>query len=349
MLPEEIGDYLQRHGHPKYRGKQIFAWLQAQAVVNSEEMTDLPQSLRKEIVEEKLLKPLQIEKKQISRDGTEKYLWKLEDNEFIETVLMPYQRQQSRQRVTLCLSTQVGCPLACKFCATGKEGFTRNLTTAEIVGQVLDITAEKRKQDDDFKVTNIVFMGMGEPLLNYDAVKKAIQILTHPQGQAIGQRRITVSTAGIIPGIDRFTDEGWEVNLALSLHAVDEALRSAWMPVNQRYPLSALLQACKRYWEKTRRRLSVEYALIAGVNDKLEDAKKLAHIFHRWPIHLNIIPVNPVQESGAQRPAQESLRKFVQELKGRGLEAVIREERGTDIDAACGQLRSKKQSEKGEA
>ncbi|QGG47982.1 23S rRNA (adenine(2503)-C(2))-methyltransferase RlmN [Heliorestis convoluta] len=346
LLPEEIGSYIQQWGHKPYRGKQIFTWIQSQAVQRADEMTDLPKGLRQEIEERKLLQPLRRKAKQISRDGTEKYLWELGDGECIETVCMPYERRQSRQRVTLCLSTQVGCPLGCKFCATGQQGFTRNLTAAEILGQVLDITYEKRLEKQDFKVTNIVFMGMGEPMLNYDEVKKAIALLTHPQGQAIGQRRITVSTAGVVPGIERFAEEGWEVNLALSLHTIDPALRSTWMPVNDRYPLKEVLEACKRYWEKTRRRLSVEYALIAGVNDSLEDAQKLAKTFHQWPVHLNIIPVNPVQSSGALRPAKESLQKFTQELQRRGLEAVVREERGTDIDAACGQLRSQKQNKK---
>ncbi|WP_236995075.1 23S rRNA (adenine(2503)-C(2))-methyltransferase RlmN [Heliomicrobium modesticaldum] len=339
LFPEEIAALLTPWGQPTFRGKQIFKWLQNRAVREVAEMTDLPQALRVRLGEAGWLKPLAPERHRVARDGTEKYLWRLADGELIESVLMPYRRAQTRDRVTVCLSTQAGCPLSCRFCATGRQGFRRNLTAAEIVGQVLDITHEKRKDDPDFKVTNLVFMGMGEPFLNYDNVRRAIGLFTHPEGQAIGQRRITVSTAGIVPGIDRFADEDWEVNLALSLHAADDKQRSEWMPVNDRFPLAQVLEACRRYWEKTRRRLSVEYALMAGVNDRLEDARRLASLFKGWPIHLNLIPVNAVAGIGVRRPEREPTERFLAELRRWGVDAVIREERGQDIEAACGQLR----------
>ncbi|WP_235910646.1 23S rRNA (adenine(2503)-C(2))-methyltransferase RlmN [Heliobacterium mobile] len=339
LLPEEMAQTLQEWGHPAYRGKQIFKWVQSRAVREAAEMTDLPQALRSKIEAERWLRPLALSCCRVSKDGTEKYLWQLADGELIETVLMPYRRSQTRDRVTVCLSTQAGCPLGCKFCATGQQGFRRNLTAGEIVSQVLDITHRKGQSDPDFKVTNLVFMGMGEPFLNYEQVRRAIELFTHPEGQNIGQRRITVSTSGIVPGIERFARENWEINLALSLHAADDQLRSQWMPVNRQYPIEKVLNACRRYWEQGRRRLSVEYALIEGVNDRLEDARQLGKLFTRWPIHLNVIPVNPVTESGARRPDKARMVQFLDELKRQGIDAVIREERGVDIEAACGQLR----------
>ncbi|MBM7867012.1 23S rRNA (adenine(2503)-C(2))-methyltransferase RlmN [Heliobacterium gestii] len=339
LFPEEIAALFTSWGQPSFRGKQVFKWLQNRAVREAAEMTDLPQALRTRVAESDRLQPLALERRRVARDGTEKYLWRLADGELIESVLMPYRRAQTRDRVTVCLSTQAGCALGCRFCATGQQGFRRNLTAAEIVGQVLDITHEQRLKDPEFKVTNLVFMGMGEPFLNYDNLRRAIGLFTHPEGQAIGQRRITVSTAGIVPGIDRFAGEDWEVNLALSLHAADDRQRSEWMPVNERFPLAPVLEACRRYWEKTRRRLSVEYALMAGVNDRPEDARRLGSLFKGWPIHLNLIPVNAVAGTGARRPEREPTERFLAELRRWGVDAVIREERGQDIEAACGQLR----------
>ncbi|MDD2420848.1 MAG: 23S rRNA (adenine(2503)-C(2))-methyltransferase RlmN [Heliobacteriaceae bacterium] len=347
MLPAEIAAAVAAWGWPAYRGNQIFRGLQKRGVRALDELTDLPVDLRGQLATSGKLRPLRVKRRQIAGDRTEKVLWELADGELLETVLMPYERSRTRDRVTVCLSTQVGCALACRFCATGQQGFRRNLTPAEIVGQVLDLTAEKRLAKPDFKVTNLVFMGMGEPLLNFAAVRQAIRILTHPQGQAIGQRRITVSTVGIVPGIEQFTAEGWEVNLALSLHATDDRQRSELMPVNRRYPLAAVLAACRNYWRQTRRRLTVEYALIKGFNDSLADARRLAAMFAGWPVHVNVIPVNPVAESGWVRPSPDAVKCFLATLKKAGITAVLREERGGDIMAACGQLRGTVVAERG--
>ncbi|MCW2277205.1 23S rRNA (adenine(2503)-C(2))-methyltransferase RlmN [Heliophilum fasciatum] len=339
LLPEELATVLQSWGQPAYRAKQLFGWMQKQAVTDPAQMTNLPAALRELVQASGQLPPFTRVSKRVARDGTAKYLWQLADGECIESVLMTYRRATTRDRATVCISTQAGCALQCRFCATGQQGFRRNLSAGEIVGQVLAITADQQEQQADFAVTNVVLMGMGEPFLNYDAVRQAILLLNHPQGQALGQRRISVSTAGIVPGIERFTAEGWEVNLALSLHGADDETRSSLMPINQRYPLVEVMAACRRYWLTSKRRLTVEYALMAGINDRPDDARRLGAWFRDWPVHFNLIPVNPVAGSGTQHPGSVGVKRFAAELARYGIEAVVREERGTDIEAACGQLR----------
>jgi len=256
----------------------------------------------------------------------------------IECVLMDYARAKSRDRHTVCVSTQVGCPVGCAFCATGLEGFRRNLSVAEIVGQVLDITYYVRQEDPDFQVTNIVFMGMGEPLLNYDSVLKSIQLLNDAQGLNIGMRRMTISTSGVVPKIIRLAEDNPQVGLAVSLHAAQDAIRNDLIPMNRRYPLEQLMKACREYTQRTKRRITYEVALTSE-NAKREEAEALARLLKGHLGHVNLIPVNPVEGTGMERPDPEKIRRFAQVLEEAGISVSSREERGTDIDAACGQLR----------
>jgi len=331
-------------GENPFRGSQIFQWVQAKAIQDWNEMTNISQSFRAKLAETATISPLTLVKERVSRDGTRKYLWKLDDGSYIESVLLYHGGDFTRERLTLCLSTQVGCPMGCGFCATGKLGFRRNLDTAEIVSQVLDLTALLRKTDKDFKINNLVYMGMGEPLLNLPAVVKSIKILNHKDGQNIGIRRITVSTCGLVPKIDELAAENLDIVLAVSLHAPNNALRDSIMPVNKQYPLEELLPACRRYMEKTGRRITFEYALVRGFNDGEEHARELAQLLKDLSANVNIIPVNEsgvvAKSKGAEyrRPSPEAARKFLQLLKKLGVNAVIREEKGSDIEAACGQL-----------
>lgn len=251
---------------------------------------------------------------------------------------MDYARNRSRDRHTVCVSTQVGCAVGCAFCATGLEGFRRNLSVGEIVGQVLDITHYVRLEDPDFEVTNIVFMGMGEPLLNYDQVLKAILLLNDGQGLNIGMRRMTISTCGVVPKIIQLAKDNPQVGLAVSLHAAQDEVRNDLIPMNRRYPLNQLMEACKEYTEITHRRITFEVALTSE-NARREEAEALAKLLKGQFGHVNLIPVNPVVGTGMKRPNPELMKRFAQVLENAGISVSSREERGADIDAACGQLR----------
>lgn len=251
---------------------------------------------------------------------------------------MLYQRSNTRSRHTLCISTQAGCAMGCAFCATGLSGWLRNLSAGEIVAQVLCGQLWLRRHNLG-PVTNLVLMGMGEPFANYEQVCQALRVLNAEAGLNIGQRRITVSTCGLAPQIRRFADEGWEINLAISLHAPQDELRSRLLPVNQRYPLAELLAACDYYTEKTHRRISYEYALLRGVNDGPEQAAALAQLLAGRLAHVNLIPVNFVAETGFWPSNDETLNQFAAALQRQGIETTVREKRGLDIDGACGQLR----------
>ncbi|MDP4127174.1 MAG: 23S rRNA (adenine(2503)-C(2))-methyltransferase RlmN, partial [Bacillota bacterium] len=244
-------------------------------------------------------------------------------------------------------STQVGCAVGCAFCATGLEGFRRNLSVGEIVGQVLDITHSVRREDPDFQVTNIVFMGMGEPLLNYDQVLKAIQLLNHEQGQKIGMRRMTISTSGVVPRIIQLAKDNPQVGLAISLHAAQDNVRNQLVPMNRRYPLASLMEACEEYIRITRRRVTFEVALTSE-NARNEEAKAFVRLLKGHLGYVNLIPVNPVAGTGMERPTSEQIKRFAQVLENAGISVFSREERGTDIDAACGQLRRLWESEDNE-
>ncbi len=338
LKQEELQDLLVAAGEKGFRAQQIFNWVQAKAVSNWNEMTNIGKSCQGFMAENYQLMIGNLLKRQISRDGTNKFLWELADKNRVESVLLRHDGDITRNRNTVCLSTQIGCPMGCVFCATGKLGLVRNMTAGEILGQVLDITRCMREEEPDFKVDNLVYMGMGEPLLNLPAVLKSIRILNHENGQRIGMRRITLSTCGLVPQIRELAEENLDIVLAVSLHAADNNLRNEIMPVNRQYPLEELLGACQYYQEKTGRRITFEYVLVKGFNDSQEQADKLARLISRVAANVNVIPLNKVEGEGFKTPGRINARRFLEHLRHLGINAVLREEKGSDIDAACGQL-----------
>ncbi|MGQ9682936.1 MAG: 23S rRNA (adenine(2503)-C(2))-methyltransferase RlmN [Anaerolineae bacterium] len=333
LTREQLGETLQRWGEPRYRANQIWHWMYGRMASSFDEMSDVPVSLRARLDREFVLPGVEPLRRQRSEDGaTEKVLLRLADGETIETVLMA-----SDGRQTVCVSTQVGCAIRCSFCATGLQGWTRNLTAGEIVEQVLYFARALRTQGRG--ITNVVYMGMGEPFLNEAAVLESIARCNDPQGLNLGARRITVSTAGVVPGIRRLADSGPPVGLAVSLHAASDDLRSQLMPVNQRYPLGDLLAACRYYADRTRRRVSFEYALLAGINDALCQADALADRLRGLLCHVNLIPANVIPDLGYEPSPQERVLAFQRRLQQHGITTTIRQSRGADIQAGCGQLR----------
>jgi 23S rRNA (adenine2503-C2)-methyltransferase len=322
-------------GEPAFRGEQIFTWLQRDAATGYERMTNIGKVLRDKLQEAYPLNRLTLRKRQAGADGTIKYLFVLNDGVRIESVLMSHREETGHIRRTVCLSTQAGCAMGCAFCSTAGIGYRRNLTAGEIVGQALEIAAAEKEE-----IHNLVYMGMGEPLMNEEAVKKSILLLNHPLGQNIGARRMTVSTCGLPEGIRRFAEWGIDAVLAVSLHAADDETRDRLMPVNRRYPLGELLAACRDYHATTGRRITFEYVMIEGVNTSGHDAKKLAGLLKGIPCNINLIPVNPGPHAYRQPGAAEQNR-FVTALEREGLDPVVRQERGRDIDGACGQLAAK--------
>lgn len=335
---DELIEICKEIGLKRFRAVQLFQWVQQKAVRSWEEMKNIGDRDRQTLRSRLSLNPLEKVREQRSKDGTRKYLFRLDDGETIECVLMDYARTRSRDRHTVCVSTQVGCAVGCAFCATGLEGFRRNLSVGEIVGQVLDITHYVRQEEPDFQVTNIVFMGMGEPLLNYDSVLQAILLLNHGQGLNIGMRRMTISTCGVAPRIIQLAKDNPQVGLAVSLHAAQDDVRNVLIPMNRRYPLDQLMEACREYTQITHRRITFEVALTAE-NAKREEAEALAKLLKGQFGHVNLIPVNPVTGTGMERPNSELMRRFALILEDAGITVSSREERGGDIDAACGQLR----------
>ena len=330
--PESLGDVFE--GEPGYRADQLRDWLYKTPVLRPEAMTNLPGSIRERL--EGKLWPFDVELEQFADKGrTRKWLFRAPDGAAIESVLMGYPR-----RATLCISSQAGCALGCTFCATGQFGFERNLEAGEIVAQVAFAQAFLRQigmPGVPDHLTNIVFMGMGEPLANYPRVREAIRRMIEFMG--LSARSITVSTVGIVPGIRKLADEPWPVYLAISLHAADDELRSRLVPINKRYPLEELESAAVEYLEKKRRRLSIEWTMMEGVNDTVDQAQKLARIALRLRAHVNLIALNPTpltQEKASKGPV---IRSFAAALEGLGVNVTVRDTRGRDIDAACGQLR----------
>lgn len=315
-------------GEPRYRVDQVWEGIHARGA-EFEDLTNIPKPLRARLAEE-LPTALTPEHESVSDDGeTVKWLWRLHDGHHIETVLMHYQ-----DRTTVCVSSQAGCAMACGFCATGQSGFDRHLSVGEIVEQVI----RARRQSTPRRVSNIVFMGMGEPFANYDRTWQAVERINHDLG--IGARHITISTVGIVPGIERLADETLPVNLAVSLHAANDRDRDALVPINTRYPLADLAAACRRYLEAKNRRLSFEWALIDGVNDRLSDADELADYALSLRAHVNLIPLNPTPGYLTRGTPLDRVYEFRDTLLDRGANATVRRTRGTDIDAACGQLRA---------
>lgn len=330
---EELVDEILNLGLERYRADQILDWVFDKKVNDFEAMTNLSKEHRAFLKERFKIPFLKLLDKRVSQiDGTTKFLWELEDGETIESVLLYHPG-----RITACISTQVGCPIKCVFCATGKSGFVRNLSTAEIVAQVLSMEKEEKK-----KIGNVVYMGMGEPLLNYENVVKSIRILNYRKMGNIGIRRITLSTVGIPEKIVQLANEGLDINLAISLHAPSNFKRDELVPINRKYSIEEILEAVRFYQSKTGRRVTIEYVLIRGLNDEISDAKKLAEILRGLKVYVNLIPVNPVDES-LKKPSRERLLAFKRILSENGIEAEIRREKGSDIEAACGQLRLRKQ------
>ena len=328
---DELKEELKEIGEKPFRAEQIYKWLYEARVSHFDEMTNLSLELREKLKQEYVIKEFNILKKQVATDGTIKYLFDVLDGNAIETVLMKYHHGYS-----ICVSSQIGCKMGCKFCASTGIPFVRNLTSGEIIEQIM--AAER---DENIKISNIVFMGIGEPLNNYDNVVKAIRIINHPKGLNIGARHISISTSGLVPRIYKLAEENIQCTLSISLHATTNEKRSEMMPINNAFPIEELLQACKDYIEKTHRRISFEYALAKENNDNLEDAKRLVKMLKGMLCHVNLIPINKIETGTYTKSSNENIMKFRDYLNDHGIVATIRRELGSDIDAACGQLRRK--------
>lgn len=332
---KELEKMLKEAGQQKFRAKQIFSWI-ARGAKDFEEMTDLSKQLRQDLKLTARVSGLNIRRKLVSSiDGTVKYLFELLDGNIIESVLMEYQHGY-----TACISSQIGCKMGCSFCASTIAGFRRNLTAGEMLEQILAI-----QRDSGIKVGNVVIMGIGEPFDNYDNVLKFLRLAHDPEGLNIGYRHMTVSTCGLVPEILRFSDEMLQVNLAISLHAPNDTMRSAIMPVGRKYSIDKIIEACKIYTEKTKRRITFEYALIEGVNDSPENAAELASRLKGLLCHVNLIPVNTVKGVGYRQSDRRHVEEFERLLLRKGIETTVRRELGSDINAACGQLRRSELSE----
>ena len=326
---EELTAQLTSKGYPAFRAKQIRDWLD-RGVTDFDQMTNLPKDLRQTLSELYSVPGVKILRKLVSAiDGTVKYLFQLDDGETVESVLMQYKHGWSQ-----CLSTQVGCKMGCTFCATGMGGFIRNLSAAEMIGQI-----EAAQQDTGVRVSSIVLMGMGEPLDNYEQVVRFLRMLGEEGGVHIGMRHISLSTCGVVPGIYRLMEEQIPLTLSISLHAPNDEIRSRSMPVNRRWPIDELLKACRDYIAATGRRISFEYAMIDGLNDSDEHAEELADRLRGMLCHVNLIPVNAVKGKAQRRSSRERIRSFMTILEKKGINATVRRTLGSDINASCGQLR----------
>lgn len=332
---EEWQEWIKENGESTFRAGQIFDWLYVKRVLEFDEMTNLPKDLRDKLKDQFEFVTLTEVAKYQSTDGTVKFLFELADKNAIETVIMKHSYGNS-----ICVTTQVGCRVGCTFCASTLGGLKRDLHPGEIVAQV--VKAQKLLDDTNERVSSIVIMGIGEPFENYEATMNFLRIMIHPKGLNIGQRHITVSTSGIVPNIYKFADENLQVNLAISIHAPNDALRSKLMPVNRRFPFADLIEACHYYLAKTGRRITFEYALMGGVNDQAEHAEELAKVLKDMPLsHVNLIPVNFVAERDFKRTPRDDIFTFQRILERNKINATIRREQGSDIAAACGQLRAK--------
>jgi 23S rRNA (adenine2503-C2)-methyltransferase len=338
------------HGEPSFRAKQIKKWVYQKLAANFDEMTDLPEALRRKLMQDTRLYSLETAQQITSKDGTVKILFKCHDGNTIESALMYYGGNGDKERRTVCVSTQAGCSIGCPFCATGRQGFQRNLTPGEIIDQVLYFARflreqqgknQEEKENNTEHVSNVVFMGMGEPLANYDNLWQAIETLNSPDCFKLGARNMTISTSGLVPGIQRLSAEKLQVGLAVSLHAADNPLRDRLIPINKKYPLEELLPVCREYSRLTGRRLSFEYILFAGVNDSLEQARELADLIHGFRCHVNLITANKTENDAYGSPPKRAVLAFENELIKNGVNVTLRSSRGQDIDAGCGQLRSR--------
>ena len=329
---EELQEEMLAIGEKGFRSRQIYSWIHEKLVDDFEEMTNLPKTLRQKLEAAYEILRVEMEKRQISKiDGTNKFLFCLKDGNMVESVLMKYKHGNS-----VCISSQVGCRMGCRFCASTLDGLERNLTPSEMLRQVYQI-----QKITGERVSNIVIMGTGEPLDNYDNFLKFIHMVSDEHGLNISQRNITASTCGIVPNIRRLAEEKLQITLALSLHGSNQEKRRSLMPVANKYELHEVLEACDYYFEKTGRRITFEYSLVHGVNDTPEDAKELMGILKDRNCHLNLIPVNPIKERNYEKPDKKSAENFKNKLEKNGINVTIRREMGSDIDGACGQLRRK--------
>ena len=326
---ERLTAYIVGLGQPKFRARQIFKWLHQKLVTDFSQMTDQPRAFLEALQAQCTIAAPTIRRRQQSRDGTVKYLLQLADGNCIETVLMRYKYGN-----TVCVSTQVGCAMGCRFCASTQAGRVRDLTPGEIAAEIY--AAQK---DSGERVSHIVLMGIGEPLHNFDNVMDFLEIISCPEGLNIGMRNISLSTCGLVPKIDALAQKHLQLTLSVSLHAPDNATRSGMMPVNDAYPLEELIPACRRYQQATGRRISFEYSMVRGVNDSSAMAQKLAHLIEGMGAHVNLIPINPVDGSPYSATDEANVRRFQHELERLGVNATVRRRLGTDISAACGQLR----------
>ena len=360
---EELRAQFQAWGEPVYRVAQLLEWLYVHRVVAWDSMSNLPKSLRQRLGNHYTLRSLELVRKQGSWDTTQKFLWRLGDHSLIESVLIPASPAlygEPSDRHTLCISTQVGCAYGCRFCASGLAGWKRNLSVEEIVDQVLAIERWNMAQSqsdetgsvpvpgftgDSRLVSNIVVMGMGEPLANYDNLLKALKILNGPWGCAIGARKMTISTSGLVPQIRKLADDNLQLRLAISLHGATDEVRNQIMPVNRKYPLRELLEACAYYQQQKARMITFEYILIAGVNDALDQVKPLAALSRRLNAKINLIPYNKVEGLPWERPEPQVQETFLEALRREKANVTLRREKGHDIDAACGQLRLRTERE----
>ena len=326
----ELSATFSEMGLPGYRAKQVYSWLHQKCAESYSEMTNLPASLRSDLEQKLPIKQCRIERKQVSEsDGTVKYLFAFGDGEYAESVLMKY-----KYGYTICVSTQIGCKMGCTFCASTLGGYVRNLLPSEILGQIYSA-----QRDENIRISHIVLMGMGEPLDNFDNVMRFLELVSSEDGLNIGMRNISLSTCGIVPGIYKLLDKKLQLTLSISLHAPNDDIRRRTMPVAKRWPIDELIKACRDYFEITGRRISFEYALIDGVNDQPEHAMELIKLLKGMGAHVNLIPVNKVNETGYKRGKRESVEAFAKLLNDNGQNATIRRELGSDINAACGQLR----------
>ena len=328
---QELKDAMKAMGQPAFREKQVFTWLH-RGVASFEEMTNLSKALRQELDENFYITVPEAVRRQVSRmDGTRKYLWKLRDGNCVESVLMQYHHGN-----TICISSEVGCAMGCAFCASTLGGLVRRLEPSEMLDQVIFT-----QLDSGLPISNIVLMGIGEPLDNYDTVLKFLHLVNDPEGLNIGMRHISLSTCGLVPKIDRLAEEDLQITLSVSLHAPDNETRSGIMPVNRAYPVEELIDACRRYFDKTGRRISFEYAMIRGVNDTPEAAELLLRRLKGMMAHVNLIPLNNVEESPLKPSTPAAVARFQKILNEGGVTATVRRTLGSDIDASCGQLRRK--------
>lgn len=328
MTLPELTEYVVAKGYPKFRAKQIYEWCHVKLSRDTSEMTNLPKNIREEIAEDFVT--LKLVERRISKvDGTNKFVFRLEDGNVIESVFMPYKHGNS-----VCISSQAGCRMGCRFCASTLLGLSRNLSSSEMLDQIYAITSITGE-----RVSNVVVMGTGEPLDNYDNLCRFIKMLSDSNGLNISQRNITVSSCGLVPEIKRLADEHFAITFALSLHAATDAKRKALMPIANKYTIDETIDACRYYFEATGRRVTFEYSLVAGENDTKEDVAELVNLLKGFPCHVNLIPVNPIKERQYKRADKNSVKSFKERLEKASINATVRRGMGGDIDAACGQLR----------